>query len=365
MTFGIVPLKESRLQQPLKDVQETVDVIVLGAGMCGLVIAQELLNIKTKSWLLIDKGRSVGGRMATRRIDGQRFDHGAQFFTVRSPVFKQTADEWLRNGITKEWTKGFNHHFHVHADAKHLEDGHSRYVGVGGMNQIAKHLFTSLPSEQILLNEKIIGIQLTKERVQLRCESGREVVARFLVITTPIAQTLDLLKSSDSAKSFEGISTELSGVTYDPCVALMGFFDPKELPLDALPIQSPDAVISFLADNYSKGLSSEKGALTVHLAPEASRGMFTAHDQVVVGFVCHQLKQLFGLKNLSHPRSYEVQRWRYASPQTTLQSQYLEWSGDGPDGPQVFFAGEAFGGAKIEGAFLSGRAVVQRLTLQL
>ena len=40
---------------------------------------------------VVDKGRGVGGRMASRRVDtpaGQaRFDHGAQFFTTRSDCF--------------------------------------------------------------------------------------------------------------------------------------------------------------------------------------------------------------------------------------------------------------------------------------
>lgn len=351
------------MQHAVNDARESVDLLVLGAGMCGLTIAQELVNAGKKSWLMIDKGRSVGGRMATRRVNEQKFDHGAQFFTARSSIFKQTAEVWLRDGIIKEWTKGFNHHFHAHA---HLpDDGHPRYAGVGGMNQIAKHLAAKLPAKQILLNEKIIAISIVQDTLLLKCEGGREIQAKTLVITSPIPQTLDLLKSIDPAPSFDVISQELGKINYDPCVAFMGFFDADEFPLDALPIQSHDAVISFIADNYSKGLTSEKGSLTVHLAAEASRGMFTAHDQVVVGFICHQLKQLFGLKKLSMPKTYDIQRWRFATPQTTLPSPYLEWACGGSSGPRILFAGEAFGGAKIEGAFLSAQAAAQRLLGQI
>ena len=351
------------MRYAVNDARESVDLLVLGAGMCGLTIAQELVNAGKTSWLIIDKGRSVGGRMATRRVDGQKFDHGAQFLTARSPLFKQMVETWLRDGIIKEWTKGFNHHFHAHA---HLpDDGHPRYAGVGGMNQIAKHLASKLPDDRVLLNEKIIEISIVEDTLLLKCEGGREIQAKTLVITSPIPQALDLLNSIDPAASFDAVRQELAKVNYDPCVAFMGFFDADEFPLDALPIQSHDAVISFMADNYSKGLTSEKGSLTVHLAAEASRGMFTAHDQVIVGFICHQLKQLFGLKKLSTPKTYDIQRWRYATPQTTLPRPYLEWACGVLSGPRILFAGEAFGGAKIEGAFLSAQSAAQRLLGQI
>ena len=363
MSSWILPLKEPQLQATVKDPEIAVDVLVLGAGMCGLVIAQELVNAGQKSWLMMDKGRSVGGRMATRRIDGQTFDHGAQFFTARSSKFKQVAEAWLKDGIIKEWTRGFNHNFHLPAHP--IDDGHPRYIGVDGMNQICRHLASKLPADQVLLNQKIVGIELIRDFLILRSEDGRGVATKSLVLTTPIPQTLELLKTIAGAEDPNTFAAELAKVIYDPCVALMGFFYAEELPLDALPIQSPEAVISFIADNYSKGLTSEKGALTVHLSAEASRGMFTAHDQVIAGYVCHQLKQLFGLKKISMPKSYEIQRWRYAAPQSGLQSTYLDWACGDSSGPRILLAGEAFGGPKIEGAFLSAQAAAQRLLGQI
>ena len=339
--------------------QDSVDVLILGAGICGLTIAQDLEIDGKLSWLMLDKGRSVGGRMATRRIGGHRFDHGAQFFTARSDVFKRYVETWVKDGAVKEWTKGFNHHFHVHDLSN--DDGHSRYAGVGGMNQIAKYLAAKLPEDRILLQEKIIELGLTEKFFLPRSEAGHEFMARSVVCTTPAPQALQLLSSSQPVSGIESIAAELSRIVYDSCVALMGFFDPDDLPLNALPIQSKDAVISFMADNCSKGLSTEKGALTIHLAPEASRGMFSAQDQVIAEFVCHQLKQLFGVKKISLPSSYEIQRWRYASPQNTLERPFLEWSGAGLSSPRLFFAGEAFGGPKIEGAFTSAKSVAQRL----
>ena len=42
-------------------------VVVIGAGIAGLVAAREL-SANDVTVQLVDKGRSVGGRLATRRI---------------------------------------------------------------------------------------------------------------------------------------------------------------------------------------------------------------------------------------------------------------------------------------------------------
>jgi len=62
------------------------DVLVIGAGISGLLCATQL-QAAGLSTLVLDKGRGVGGRMATRRIGDTTFDHGAQFFTVRDARF--------------------------------------------------------------------------------------------------------------------------------------------------------------------------------------------------------------------------------------------------------------------------------------
>ena len=56
--------------------------------MAGVVAARELTR-NGDDVVVMDKGRSPGGRMATRRDGDARFDHGAQFFTVRDELFQQ------------------------------------------------------------------------------------------------------------------------------------------------------------------------------------------------------------------------------------------------------------------------------------
>ena len=67
---------------------------IIGAGVSGLVAGRRLVDAGA-TVIIVDKGRSVGGRLATRRIGGATFDHGAQFFTVRTPAFQAQVDDWV------------------------------------------------------------------------------------------------------------------------------------------------------------------------------------------------------------------------------------------------------------------------------
>ena len=61
-------------------------VAIVGAGLAGLMAGRTLAEAGHEV-VLLDKGRSPGGRLATRRIGAATLDHGAQFFTVRSEAF--------------------------------------------------------------------------------------------------------------------------------------------------------------------------------------------------------------------------------------------------------------------------------------
>jgi predicted NAD/FAD-dependent oxidoreductase len=55
-------------------------VVIVGAGICGLVAGRRLADSDVDV-VLVDKGRSVGGRLATRRIGDATVDHGARSTT--------------------------------------------------------------------------------------------------------------------------------------------------------------------------------------------------------------------------------------------------------------------------------------------
>src|ERR671910_2039609 len=100
--------------------------IVVGAGISGLLAAHEL---QSEGWrvTVLDKGRGVGGRMATRRLGEGNFDHGAQFFTVRDDRFASLVEGWLTAGAAGGWAPGF-----ADTAGGRAGDGHPPHPGSGG-----------------------------------------------------------------------------------------------------------------------------------------------------------------------------------------------------------------------------------------
>ena len=73
--------------------------------------------------------------MATRRIGAATFDHGAQFFTVRSR--RRSRPSWTAGSTTGWCTSGA-------AASVEPPDGYPRYAVRGGMNALAKRLAVGL-----------------------------------------------------------------------------------------------------------------------------------------------------------------------------------------------------------------------------
>ena len=77
-------------------------VAVIGAGMAGASASVALHNAGL-SVTLFEKSRGASGRMSTRRTDQWQADHGAQYFTAKSPAFESEVQAWCHKGWAAAW----------------------------------------------------------------------------------------------------------------------------------------------------------------------------------------------------------------------------------------------------------------------
>ena len=147
----------------------TPSCLIVGAGMAGLTAAAVL---QERGWdvVLLDKGRGVGGRMATRRIGGSYFDHGAQFFTVRDSRFREAVARWESGNVVMPWF---------------TEGGHVRYRAVNGMTSLTKHLAKTL---NVRLETKVQRVNPEHKGWRVFTEAGESSSARALLLTAPAPQ---------------------------------------------------------------------------------------------------------------------------------------------------------------------------------
>ena len=308
---------------------------VVGAGIAGLMAAQSLVE-NGHDVVVVDKGRSPGGRLATRRIDDATLDHGAQFFTVRDPLFKSHVEKWIASGVVTEWCRGFD-------SATQNNDGFPRYRGVRGMTDIAKHLANGL---DVRCNTLAFSIAPgTTSKWQLNIDDGSALNADALIVTCPLPQTYALLVTADIELPDSMMRTE-----YDRTICLLAVLNQSSAVVSPGGLQNPDETFSFVADNAIKGISSAV-ALTLHANPQFSLEHWDAPPQDVHDLLLKQAKPWIGDATVV---TSQVKKWRLATPLTIWPERH--WANE-----MIVLAGDAFGGPKIEGAALSGLSAANYL----
>lgn len=313
-------------------------VAVVGAGMAGLTAAAELAS-RGHGVTVTDKGRSVGGRMATRRIDGATLDHGAQFFTVRTGPFAATVAEVERAGTVFEWCRGFG------AD----QDHHPRYAARGGMNALAKHLARGL---DVAVGTRIESVRWRTGGWSLTHGTG-EVEADALVLTPPVPQSLDLLDAGGTRLD-AAVRSRLETIAYHPVLAVLAVLDgPSAVPAPG-GVQLDEGPFSFVADNQRKGIS-DRPAVTLHVDHQLSAERWDDGPDGLLDELIRLAEPWIGPAEVV---TAQLKRWRYAKPVAATEH---EIEATTVDGVPLVFAGDAFAGAAIEGAFRSGRAAAGHL----
>ena len=310
-------------------------VVVVGAGIAGLMAAQSLIK-NGHDVVVVDKGRSPGGRLATRRIDNATLDHGAQFFTVRDSLFETYVSEWIASGVVTEWCRGFD-------STSQNNDGYPRYRGVHGMTDIAKHLAQGLEIRYNTLAFSIV--RGTTSKWQVNIDDGSALVADAIIVTCPLPQTYALLVTANIE-----LPESMRRTEYDRTICLLAVLNQSSALADPGGLQNPDETFSFIADNAIKGISSAV-ALTLHANPQFSLDHWDDQLDDVHQLLLKRAEPWIGNATV---KTSQIKKWRLATPLTIWPERY--WANN-----MIVLAGDAFGGPKIEGAALSGLSAADYL----
>ncbi|MEQ8821332.1 MAG: FAD-dependent oxidoreductase [Sumerlaeia bacterium] len=319
--------------------------LIVGAGMAGLAAARVLHDAGIEV-VILEKSRGVGGRMATRRLGDPpaRVDTGAQYISAKSPEFQALIDECLAAGAAKVWTIG------IPDDHGGRKNSHPRYVGADGMTAIPKHMAHGL---EIHYEERLAKAAVDGDRWAVKTETGARFTANAMILTPPVPQALDIAAQGTVPLDPEAQAI-LSRVTYDPCIATLLLLDqPSVLPdPGGMTILETEPIV-WVADAFKKGIS-ERPCLLVHAGPRWSRDNFDDNDAHIVRLMTEVCRPYLGEANVT---ASQVRRWKFSVPQNRPSVPMLVGHAE----PPLLFAGDAFGGAKVEGAFLSGLAAARAL----
>ena len=312
---------------------ETSKVAIIGAGVAGLACAARLAEAGV-SVAIYDKGRGPGGRLSGRRTPYGRFDHGAQFFTIRDEGFAARCDRFRADGLIAEWTGD-----HRRAGAPFGHD--PWHVGTPKMSA-----FVAAEAARL---DATFGLRLGQPvsegaRWHLRTETGESAwAAPWVVIATPAEQAASLLPGGPLRDAARGARSA-------PTWTLMAAWDEDASPGAPFDTDQPeDGPLAFISRQASRPGAASGDRWVAHATSAWSRDHLEDTPDDVAAALANAL---CGHLGAAAPVHIAAHRWRYAQVEEAAATPF----GLDPD-RRLATCGDWHVAPRIESAWVSGDAL--------
>ena len=323
----------------------TKNIAVIGAGLAGITVAskiKEKFDVK-----VFEKSKDVGGRMSTRRENQFIFDHGAQFFKIKTIDFKNFLLELFVQKKIKPWIFRLAYFEGQYlSKIKLIKDSDKFFVGVPNMNSIAKYLSKDC---NVILNTKIERIIRKNDKWNLYDHNKKSHGSYdWIILSLPAQQSLELLTNKISFYSL------IKKIKMKGCFSLMvGLNKSVNLDYDAALIEKED--IAWFAINNSKPSRMKKNCLIINSSYEyASKNINASRDKVLK----HLLSKSSKLLNFDLLKStmIKMHQWRYVEAESSpVENFFIDYK------EKVAVCGDWFINSRVEGAFISANELSKEI----
>jgi predicted NAD/FAD-dependent oxidoreductase len=337
------------------------DVIIVGAGVAGLVCGRQLLRAGLDV-LLVEKSAGLGGRMSTRRIAYKSgdppiaVDHGAQYITADTDAFHRLIRELVVADVLVEWTRSIHHLDPTGLHPGSVDHQHPRYSSPLGMTAFAKYLAGSLKIE---INTQVTHIKTENHYWQVIAKDGKQFQARSLVMAIPAPQVLGVMGEILKQSPLLGL---LKSALYYPCLTVIAGFDPRiSLPAWKGITCKQDPILAWVGLDSSKRPSPQIPVIvfqaTASFSEKITSGETADLQKAGLEVLKHASQRLD--RWMENPQWMQVHRWRYALPMETVGLASLATRM--PNRAPLVCAGDWCAGGKVEGAWSSGLDAAEQL----
>ena len=307
-------------------------IAIIGTGLSAIFSAIHLRKNTDLEINLFDKARGLGGRLATRRAEGGKFDHGAQYFSIERinnlPEIQMLINEGVINNIEDK----------------------DIYFSPDGMTNIAKKLLIDF---NIFKEHKLVSIDKENENYKLFFENGSTFNSDYIIMSCPMPQSLEILNKSKIDYD-NNLIKDLEDLSYFPCIVVMIKSEIKLSNLEkhiGTDVDSKD--ISWIGDNYGKKVSSIENYYTIQCSPEFSYENFENDYDETNKKLKHEMEKIFG----SNYQILSNHKWRYSIPKNLYQG----------DNSLVInqkdflgLCGDIFTNGRFDGAITSGLSIADK-----
>ena len=288
--------------------------------------------------MILDKGRSPGGRAATRRLDSARVDHGIPWLTRTGGQGDELIDS-LRDARLLE----------------RLYVGGSvgdAWVAPGGITSTTKHLASGL---DVRFSHRVESVEAGEPNRLLVVDADggeHELQADHVVITAPVPQAMEIAPAVR-----EALADVDPGAVYEKAVIGLARLAHSSAIPDQVLFEHPSEGIESVIVESAK-FPDRPPSVSIRADPKASECLFDADDDHAWGWMREGLSHLAFLG--SEPEERQIKRWRYSRPAEPVEAPFLTL--ETPNG-SISACGDGFGsGAEtgLEAALRSTRALLEQ-----
>jgi len=297
------------------------DGVIVGAGMAGLACARRLQQAGYRV-SVVEKSRGLGGRMATRRIEGVPIDHGARFLQPQTTALQALTHRWQARGLVTLWQPQT---FYLDSTGQLNPDpaASPSLVAPDGMSALGKAIAGDLP---IYRQQRVVAIAPEHDHWRLTAErsgNGESVthLTRSLVLAMPAPQILPLLAPLRSHPGIADALPAIAAVDYAPCITVMAQYPPPTFqPHTPLPC---DPTVPWMIEGHADtpflwlGLDSSKRqteelTVVLHSSATFAEHWLDADNLQAAGEALLSRAGKLIAPWLTQPDRWQVHRWRYA-----------------------------------------------------
>ena len=294
-----------------------MDVVVVGAGIAGLSCARALTDGGARV-RVYERGRVVGGRLASKRYDGRYADIGAAYFVADDPEFSAQVTSWQTRGLARPWTDTLR----VYPGGE-PSTGPVRWAAPGGLRSLATDLADGL---DVRLSAPVDAVPEDADAV---------------VLAMPGPQAVRLGPPP-------AIVAAATAQTWQPVIAAVLTYESRQWGDFHGAFVNEHPVLATVCDDGDRR-GDGAPVLVAHSTGELA-AQHLEDPETAGPILAGAVGELLGLT--ARP-AVHVHRWTYAQPRATEAAYAVEG--------RVWLCGDAFGRPRVQTAWQSGRAVARAL----
>lgn len=285
---------------------------------------------------VLERGRVVGGRLATKRYDDRRTDIGAAYFTAQDDDFTALVSRWRDTGLVREWTDTLSV---LDPDGDHKTTGPMRWAAPNGLRSLAEDLAN--------------GLDVTTDHAVEWVEPGLRidgVDAEAVVLAMPGPQALRILHP-DLTNARAAVEDQ----HWLPSLAVTLVYPTRDWSDFHGAFVNDHPILQTVFDDGERR-GDNAPVLVAHTTADFTEH-YVADPSAAANEVETAVRTVLGLT--THASTTHVHRWTYARPtKPGRESFYL-----GQD--HIGIAGDAWGNPRVETAWLSGTTLGKTLATHL